>query len=130
MNGILMDGTRYRVRVVYNTLARRFDLPSGVNDGYMISRRHQRDLAGTGYSYELGIEPDPAHPEDYDAFYEAVSAPVDSHEITMPYGQGTMTFEAEVSSGEDTWTGKLAGKNRWTGLKVRFSPVELQRRRV
>ena len=127
MNGILMDGTRYRVRVVYNTLARRFDLPSGVNDGYMISRRHQRDLAGTGYSYELGIEPDPAHPEDYDAFYEAVSAPVDSHEITMPCGQSSITFQAEIQSGTDRWRGRLAGKNRWSGLKILYTPIEPQR---
>lgn len=128
MQDILMDGIRYRVRIVYNTLTRSFELRSGENDGYMLSGRHERDLTGTAYIYEMAVEPDPAHPEDYDAFYHAVTAPVDSHSVTMPYGQETLSFQAEVTGGEDTWRGMLAGKNRWTGLKVRFSPISLQRR--
>ena len=70
MNGILMDGTTYKVRVVYNSLVRSFELRSGENEDYMISGRHERDLLGTGYAYKMAVEPDPAHPEDYDAFYE------------------------------------------------------------
>lgn len=128
MTGILMDGTLYRVRVVYNTLERSFELRSGVNAGYMLSGRHERDLLGTGYLYQLGVEPDPSHPGDYDAFYDAISAPVDSHEITLPYGQGTMTFDAELTGGSDTWGGMLAGVSRWSGLKVQFSPISLQRK--
>lgn len=127
MNGIVMDGVRYQVRLVYETMVRSFSLVSGDNDGYMLSGRHERDLLGTRYSYQMGIEPDPAHPEDYDAFYEAVTAPKDSHEITMPYGQSTITVQAEVYSGEDTWRGKLGGKNRWTGLSINFTPIHLQR---
>lgn len=122
-----MDGIRYRVRVVYDSLKRSFSLQEGDAAGYMLSFRHERDLAGTSYSYQLGVEPDPAYPQDYDAFWEAVSAPVDSHQITMPYGQTTMTFQAEVSSGHDGWHGKLGGKNRWHGLVVNYKPIKPQR---
>ena len=128
MNGILMDGTAYKVRVVYNSLVRSFELRSGENEDYMISGRHERDLLGTGYAYQLAVEPDPAHPEAYDAFYEAISSPVPSHKITMPYGQGTLEFDAEILSGEDRLLGKLAGVNRWTGLVVDFHPLSLQRK--
>lgn len=128
MRGITMDGRTYRVRVVYNTLTRSFDLRSGVNEDYMLSGRHERDLLGTDYIYQMGVEPDPASPEDYDAFFDAVSAPVDSHEVTMPYGQSTITFQAEIQSGEDSWHGRIAGVDRWHGLKVRFNPIEPQRR--
>lgn len=128
MNGILMDGTTYKVRVVYNSLVRSFELRSGENEDYMISGRHERDLLGTGYTYQMAVEPNPAHPEDYDAFYEAISSPVPSHKITMPYGQGTLKFDAEILSGEDRLLGKLAGVNRWTGLVVDFQPLSLQRK--
>lgn len=128
MNGILMDGTTYKVRVVYNSLVRRFELRSGENEDYMISGRHERDLLGTGYAYQLAVEPDPAHPEDYDAFYHAISEPVPSHKITMPYGQSTLEFDAEILGGEDRLLGKLAGVNRWTGLVVDFQPLSLQRK--
>ena len=93
MYTVTMDGKSYRLRVRYNTMERAFELRSGDNEGYMLSGRHERDLLGTGYSYQFSVEPDPRHPEDYDAFYEAISAPVDSHEITMPYGQSTITFQ-------------------------------------
>lgn len=127
MTGITMDGKKYRVRLVYDTMLRSFSLESGGNEGYMLSRRHERDLIGTGYSYEMGVEPDKRWPEDYDAFWEAISAPVDSHEITLPYGQSTITFQAEVQSGEDRYQGRLAGKTRWSGLTVRYAPIEPQR---
>lgn len=128
MSGITMDGTLYRVRVVYNTMERGFSLESGLNEGYMLSFRHERDLGGTSYSYQMGIEPDPAHPEDYDAFYYAVSAPVPSHEITMPFGQSSITFDAEIQNGTDTYHGKIAGVQRWSGLKVSFTPILPQMR--
>lgn len=128
MNGITMDGTLYRVRVVYNTMERSFSLQNGVNEGYMLSGYHERDLIGTSYSYQMAIEPDPLHPEDYDAFYQAVSAPINSHTVTMPYGQGTLTFEAEIENGSDTSAGKIAGTRRWHGLKITFTPIAPQRR--
>ena len=77
----------------------------------------------------------PEHPvlqlaakQDYDAFYDAISAPVPSHKITMPYGQGTMQFDAEIIGGEDRLLGRLAGVNRWNGLVVDFQPLSLQRK--
>lgn len=126
--GITLDGITYQVRVVYNSMERAFSLEGGVNEEYMLSGRHERDLIGTGYSYRLGVEPDPAHPADYDSFYQAISAPVDSHTITLPYGQSSITFDAEIQSGTDTYHGKIAGVQRWSGLKVSFAPILPQRR--
>lgn len=128
MRGITLDGRLYRVRVVYNTMERHFALQSGVNESTMLSGRHERDLLGTSYSYQMAIEPDPIRPGDYDAFYEAVSAPADSHTVTMPYGQGQITFDAEIQDGSDTSAGMVAGVRRWHGLKLTFSPISPQRR--
>lgn len=127
MDGITMDNVKYRVRVSYKSLRRAFQLLSGENAGTMKTGRENRDLLGTAYSYALNVEPDPAFPADYDAFYEAISAPVESHSITMPYGQSTMSFQACVESGEDTYSGKRGGIKRWTGLTVRFSHLYPQR---
>lgn len=128
METITMDGVTYRVRSVYLSRRRSFALIEGRNAGESLSDRRIRDLRGTGYSYTMQVEPDPAYPEDYDAFFEAVSAPVDYHTVTMPYGQGTMTYEAAVVSGSDTDKGVLGGKRRYTGLTVNFQYMEPQRR--
>ena len=122
-----MDGTTYRVRIVYDTLIRSFELLEGVNAGEMLSGRHERDLLGTGYTYQMQVEPDPRYPTDYDAFFEAISAPVDSHTIIMPYGQTTITYEAMVESGQDTYRGIVGGQTKWRGLTVQYRYIEPQR---
>lgn len=122
-----MDGTTYRVRIVYDSLIRSFELMEGVNAGEMLSGRHERDLLGTGYTYQMQVEPDPRYPQDYDAFYQAISAPVDSHTITMPYGQTSITYEAMIESGQDTYRGVAAGRARWKGLTVQYRYTAPQR---
>ena len=105
MNGVKLDGTLYHVRVVFNTLEQAFELMEGPNAGDMLSGRHERDLQGTAYSYQFGVERDPAHPDDYDAFFWAVSTPVDSHTVEMPSGQSTMTFIAPRTIPPTAWPG-------------------------
>lgn len=124
---ITMDGETYRVLVVYNSMERAFELREGPNAGDMLSDRHERDLLGTKFSYQLDVEPDPEFPDDYDAFFCAISAPLDSHLITLPFGQSTITFDAMIERGRDRYKGKLAGKQRWGGLSVSFVPIAPQR---
>ena len=127
MNGVKLDGTLYHVRVVFNTLEQAFELMEGPNAGDMLSGRHERDLQGTAYSYQFGVERDPAHPDDYDAFFWAVSAPVDSHTVEMPSVQSTMTFEAMIQSGRHVLGARLGNRRIWTGLVVSFKPIAPQR---
>lgn len=124
---IVMDGVTYRVRIVYDTMRRQFSLRSGPNAGVMLSGREERDLLGTAYGYSMSVEPDPAFRQDYDDFFEAISAPVDTHQITLPYGQSTITYDAMIESGEDTFGGRLGGQNVWKGLTVYYRPIEPQR---
>ena len=124
---IVLDGQEYRVRVVYPSLTREFELLEGPNAGQMLSGRQERDLLGTGYSYEMTIQPDPTRPLEYDALYEALSQPVDSHQIILPYGQSVLSFSAKIQSGRDVMRGRLAGINRWGDLSVRYQYIEPQR---
>ena len=126
--GIIMDGRTYRVRVAFGSRKRSFSLISGKNAGESLNHRRIRDLLGSGYSYQLQVEPNPSYPADYDDFYHAISAPVDYHTVTMPYGQTTITFQAAVTGGEDMDRGMLGGARRWSGLTVNFVYMEPQRR--
>lgn len=127
MKYLTVDGIEYRVRVVYGSLSRRFEVVEGPNSGTAITAKAIRDILGTGYSYTMNVEPDPAFPQDYDEFYQAITAPVESHVIELPYGQTTMQFEAMVQSGEDSMGATLGGVTRWHGLSVTFVPLRLQR---
>jgi len=127
MDGITMDGTLYRVRIIYNTTGRSFRIPEGPNAGEMLSGRYELDSHGTYYDYEMQVEPEPKYPADYDAFFEAISDPDGIHTVVLPYAQSTITLRVKVSSGSDVSRGRLDGVRRWGGLRVRFESVQPSR---
>lgn len=127
MRYVVVDHVEYKVNLKYATLSRSFSLLEGDNGGQVLTGKTKRDILGTMYSYELGIEQDPNNPEDYDAFYEVISSPVESHTVTFPYGQGTLTFEAMIKDGTDVYNGTYGGVELWNGLTIHFDAIEPQR---
>ena len=124
---IVMDQVTYHLPVKYETIGRSFHQDDRDIADYMLSGLYKRDLLGTYYDYAMEVEPDPQYPGDYDSFFEAITAPVDSHSLTLPYGQSTITFDAMVTSGSDLYRGQVAGFNRWGGLQVQFTAQKPQR---
>ena len=127
MDTIRLDGTAYRVHVEYESLVESFEIAEGQNSGTSLTKRQIRDILGTVYSYTLKVERDPRYPEDFDRFYDAISAPVESHTVSLPHGQGNLEFDAVVTSGQVTYSGILGNRRYWKGLQVNFSPLEPQR---
>ena len=97
------------------SLKRSFRIPDGTNAGDMLSGDYERDLVGTYYDYDLVITTSDLAVNEYDALFEALSAPVNSHTVEMPYGMNSITFEAMIEGGDDelipmddgTWWGNL-----------------------
>lgn len=124
-----VDGTEFsKVHVV--SLKRSFAVLDGENAGRTMDGAMQRDIIGTYYNYALEIDLADSSPEEYDALYEALSAPVDSHTVTFPYGQSELSFEAYVSNGEDELFDIFNGENRWNNLTINFIAMTPQRRAV
>ncbi len=124
---IIMDGVTYQVRIRIGTLEQSFRIEDGNNAGKAMSGEDIRDITGTYYDYAMKVEPDPEHRADYDAFFWAISAPVDSHMITVPNGQDVLTYKAKVTSGRHRKKDKINGVTRWTGLQVEFTATRPQR---
>ena len=124
MRYITVDNIEYKVNLVYASLVRKFSILEGDNSGSTIIGRQRRDIIGTTYEYELAIEQDPDNSADYDALYEVLSAPVESHRVSFPYGQSTLSFDAMITDGEDTYGGTFGGVELWSGLKIRFVSIE------
>lgn len=127
MAKIFMDGKTYRVRIIRDSTVETAKLEDGINAGKMLSGMKERDLEGTYYGHSMSVEPDPRYPEDYDQFFEDISAPVPYHTITMPHGQGAITYDAMVYSASRVNKGKQAGVRRWAGITVTFEPLRPQR---
>lgn len=116
---ITLDGVTYP-HIHITSLNRSFQVLDGENAGRVMTGAMERDVVGTYYNYAVKLDADDAFPEEYDEFYEAISAPVDSHLLEVPYAQGTIAFDAYVTNGEDTLAVMLPRQNRWGELSFSF----------
>ena len=123
---ITLDGVTYSTLHV-TKLTRNFSVLDGPNAGRVITGAMERDIIGTFYNYSVEIDPDAASRSDYDSFYEAISAPVDSHTLVVPYAQSTLTFQAYVTNGKDELTAMEPSANRWENLSFNFIAMAPQR---
>lgn len=127
MTSILsLDGKEYpNLHVV--SLKRSFAVLDGDNVGRVMTGAMTRDIIGTYYNYSMEIDPVSSDLSEYDEFYEAISAPVDSHVLTVPYAQTTLTFDAYVANGEDELVSKYGIRNDWQNLAINFVAMKPKR---
>ena len=124
--GVQMDGRTYRVKIIYNTIVRHFEMLSGPNAGTMLDGSIEDDDQSTAFTYSMAIEPDSRYMQDYYDFYSAIVLPDTVHEITVPYNNTTMTYACKIRSGDDTFAGKLGDENQWGGLVVTYRYISPQ----
>ena len=121
-----LDRTEYpNLHVV--SLKRSFAVIDGDNAGRVMTGAMTRDIIGTYYNYSMEIDPVSSDLAEYDEFYEAISAPVDSHVLTVPYAQTTLTFDAYVANGEDELVSKYGSRNDWQNLAINFIAMKPKR---
>lgn len=120
-----IDGVNLRLNVV--KLEREFSVTDTKNSGRLNNFDMYREIAGTFYNYTLEIEPITEYREDYDTFYQMITAPETKHRLVVPYAQRTIEFEAYVTKGKDNVQIR-EGKNLWHGLSVYFVAMSPQRR--
>ena len=126
MSALSLDGKAYpNLHVV--SLKRSFSVLDGDNAGRVMTGAMKRDIIGTYYNYSMEIDPVSSDLAEYDEFYEAISAPVDSHVLTVPYAQTTLTFDAYVSNGEDELVAKYDDRSEWQNLAVNFVAMKPKR---
>lgn len=124
---IQMDGKQYNVGAVRGTLEESFRIADGPNADTLITGEEIRDVIGTYYDHSLTIQPDMKHYQDYLDFYHDISAPVESHTITLPHEGGEITYEAMIYSGAHSIQDAFSGKRRFTGLTIDFKAKAPQR---
>ncbi len=126
MSVFTLDGKGYP-GIHVNDLERSFSILDGDNAGRLMNGDMTRDIVGTYYNYKMAVEADYGAVKTYDELYEAISAPVDSHVLTVPYGQEELTFKAYVTSGNDKYN-RINNLHRWSGLTISFVAMSPQRR--
>lgn len=118
LDGVEYDGVVQvirKARILKNNLGQTLD-----------GKQHYQAL-GTYYDYEVTLNTKKMNISAYDSFYESLTAPVNEHTVTLPYGQGDITFAASVSIGSDSIVQNFSSFRRWSSLKVTIESLEPQR---
>lgn len=119
-NLVIIDGHNYNLFIPAGGITRSFSVADSDNAGRLANGEMVRDIIGTYYNYTIQFETGYLSDAEYTSLYNVLSAPVDSHVITVPYNQETLTFNAYVTSGRDTLKTARGGRNKWQGLSVDF----------
>lgn len=125
---VIIDGRNYNLTIPEGGIVRKFEIVDTDKAGRLITGQMQRDIIGTYYNYTIEFRTKNTTRAKYDEFYETITAPVDSHDITVPYGQDVLTFKAYVTNGQDTLVRIDKDGNRWEGISVNFIAMSPKRR--
>ena len=124
-----IDGHYFDVIIPEKGIKRKFEVADSDKAGRVLTGKMVRDVIGTYYNYTVELKTHRLSPQQYDDLWYILSAPKESHIITLPYGYDeTITFEAYCTSGEDTLIMQRNGKNKWDDLSINFIAMEPRRK--
>ena len=121
---ITIDGNTYDVGII--KITRKASMKTDEIGTTMDLRKHY-DVQGTYYDYDVEVATTHMNVAEYDSLYELVTQPVESHTVTLPYGQSTLTFEARTTVANDVFIRNFGGIKKWGKLKITFEALTPQR---
>lgn len=125
---LIIDGVDYSHVAIVNELIESFELVEGESSVVKQSGRDWYDIIGTRYSHTVAIlRNDEAAPEEWDEFCNVISSPVDFHTVEVDHDQGSITYEAHITSGERRLLRVVGGKKIWSDLTLNLRSAEPQR---
>lgn len=123
---IKLNGRYYNAAIT--SLKRTHNITDGKNAGRTKAPLAEmiRDIIGTFVSYTAVFEVKSGSVTEYDDMVATLSQPVDYIPVVMPYGQGTLSFDAYITKVEDELINNIGGTRRWGHCTVTFTPVRAQ----
>lgn len=118
----LMDGVSYNVQVM--SLKRSFEIKEAIAAKYTQSGDIYRDLVGTYYNYTITVRERNSDREALDAFWNAISKPVASHDCVFPYNQETLSQKMYIKTGTQDISRLYEDGATWKDITVQFIAKE------
>lgn len=115
-----IDGQTFNIKIAQDSIKR----SAQILDSDETERKQDgdiyRDIIGKYVNYTLSVDTSLLDVEQYDTLFDILSAPVEKHSVTMPYGQSSITFDAYCSGVEDTLKRVEGNKQIWGGMTWTF----------
>ena len=118
----LMDGVSYNVQVM--SLKRSFEIKEAIAAKYTQSGDIYRDLVGTYYNYTITVRERNGDREALDAFWNAISKAVTSHDCVFPYNQTTLSQRMYIKNGTQDIGRLYEDGATWKDITVQFIAKE------
>ena len=123
---VQLNGRYYNVAIT--KLHRTINITDGENAGRTKPPQAAmiRDIVGVFISYSATFEVTSGDVGEYDDMILTLAQPMDFIPVVMPFGQGTLAFDAYVTKIEDDLINNFGGVRRWGGCAVEFTPMRAQ----
>ncbi len=124
MSLFVIDGESYDVGIIKVTRTPNIEKNKL---GATLDGTYHNEPIGTYFDYTFTINSKALSVSDYDALYQILTAPVEYHTVTVPYGQSSITFDADISVGNDEMLVNYSNFRKWGQLKVVCKSIRPQR---
>lgn len=114
----ILDGKTYNVHVL--SLRRSFEVKESISARITQSGDIYRDPLGTYYNYQMTVREKDGDREAFDAFWDAISKPVKSHDCVFPYNQSTISQKMYVKSGTQDIRRLYEYGAEWNDITIQF----------
>lgn len=118
---IAIDGAQYDFPCNISRTAR---IASSDVSGMLMNNVEYNDVLATYYDYSIKIAVPITEMNKYFAFFEQVTAPVNSHVFTFPYNDETIDVTAKVNSISDVYYREVNGVNVWRDIQLSIHALE------
>lgn len=113
-----LNGKSFNVQVM--SLKRSFEVKDAVSAVVVQSGNIYREILGTYYNYTITVREKNGDRAAFDAFWEEISKPVESHVCVFPYNQSTITQRMYVKSGSQDIGRLHADGAEWRDITIQF----------
>lgn len=123
---VKLNGRYYHVAIT--NLERTINITDGENAGRTKPPAADmiRDIVGVFIGYTAGFEVKEGDVTEYDDMILTLAQPMDYIPVVMPFGQGTLAFDAYITKIKDKLLNNIGGVRRWGNCTVEFTPMRAQ----
>ena len=120
----VMDGRTWDI--VVESIEQQGAVTDTDKSGRSLTGRMHRDIIGTFYNYTMIVSPKKNNYTEFDEFYTAITAPIESHMVSFPHNQSMMTFDAYITNANRPLKRMTENFNRWGKMTVNFIAMSPQ----